>query len=58
MMDQDTKDFLENSACDGERITWTPAGEKPKTIWPGLGNRAGLYEGLIPLLQDKWEKSG
>jgi hypothetical protein len=30
-----------------------------KNLWPGLGNRSGLYEPTISsILQEKWERSG
>jgi hypothetical protein len=50
---------LTDLAQDGYRITFTPAGEtKAKTLWAGMGNRAGLHSFAYTLLREKWEKSG
>lgn len=46
-------------AKNGERITYVLPGEdKPKTLWKGLGNRAGLHNFQFELLREKWNKSG
>lgn len=43
----------------GDRVTYTPEGaDKPKTLWAGLGNRAGLHSYADELISDKWRKSG
>jgi len=50
---------LTTLAKDGERLTYQPEDtEKPKTLWAGLGNRAGLHSFQFTLLREKWEKSG
>lgn len=50
---------LATLAEDGDRLTYQPEGaEKPKTLWAGLGNRAGLHSFQFTLLREKWQKSG
>lgn len=50
---------LRSYAQQGLRITWlAPGAEKAKTLWGGLGNRAGLHSFAYELLAEKWEKSG
>ena len=44
---------LTNAAQDGYKIQ-----HNGKTIWGGLGNRAGLHSYAMDLLYEKWEKSG
>jgi len=46
-------------AKEGARITYVLPGEvKPKTLWKGLGNRAGLHSFQFELLRREWDKSG
>jgi hypothetical protein len=41
------------------RLTYQPAdADRPKTLWAGLGNRAGLHGFAYTLTEEKWEKSG
>ena len=44
---------LINNAKEGYRII-----HKGKTIWGGLGNRAGLHSYADTIIGDKWRKSG
>lgn len=58
-MDARKKAQLANYARDGYRITYTAVGApKPKTLWAGLGNRAGLHSFSSTVLANKWAKSG
>ena len=51
---------LARYARDGVRLVYYPDGEgsKPKTLWAGLGNRAGLHSFATTILEEKWTKSG
>jgi hypothetical protein len=42
-----------NAAQDGDRVV-----VNGKTIWGGMGNRAGLHSFQFELLNAKWKKSG
>lgn len=44
-------------ARSGDRIKVTVDGVE-KTLWSGLGNRAGLHEYANELCYEKWMKSG
>jgi hypothetical protein len=48
---------FEMIARDGDKVTVTVNGVE-KTIWSGLGNRAGLHEFANELCYEKWIKSG
>ena len=43
-------------AKDGNRVVHVVE-PKPKTIWGGLGNRAGLHSYAYTIISDKWKKS-
>jgi hypothetical protein len=50
---------LTQSAHVGCRLAWTPDGaDKPKILWKGMGNRAGLHDFARVLLDKAWDKSG
>jgi hypothetical protein len=58
-MNMETKAALINAASNGDRVVFTPKGEeKAKTLWAGLGNRAGLHSFACTLIYEKWGKSG
>lgn len=52
----ETKTRLLNAARDGDRVVHVVE-PKPKTIWGGLGNRAGLHSYAYTVIDDKWKKS-
>lgn len=50
---------ISNMAADGCKVTFVAHGaDKVKTLWAGLGNRAGLHGYVSVVLSQKWEKSG
>lgn len=56
-MTRDTQnEILIDHAADGLRLVL--AGEKPRTLWGGLGNASGLHSYASTLIRSKWEKSG
>ncbi len=46
---------LLNAARDGDRLVLI-GGERPRRLWPGLGNRSGLHSFAGELLREKWKK--
>jgi hypothetical protein len=45
---------LLDAALDGDRLVLV--GDRPKRLWAGLGNRAGLHSFAGELLRERWEK--
>jgi len=52
-MTDETVELLVGAAQDGLRVTCDG-----KTLWAGLGNRAGLHDYAYTLLAERWKKSG
>jgi hypothetical protein len=49
---------LSHAEYGGRVLEVVTESEKPKTLWAGLGNRAGLHSYADVIMQEKWEKSG
>jgi hypothetical protein len=53
---------LMKTASRGEVVQWAREGNRVKvngkTLWGGLGNRAGLHGYARELISEKWKKSG
>lgn len=55
-MTADALQRLLTFARDGERLVHVPLLGKERTLWPGLGNRAGLHGFADELLREKFKK--
>lgn len=58
-MENSFYNLLVAAARNGHRIRAVyPGADKPRTLWSGLGNRAGLHSYAEILLAEKWLRSG